>query len=71
MPFGEYFPVPATVREWLRLMSLPNSDFNAGAADQPPLSVAGMKIAASICYEDAYPTSLHAATRESRICWST
>jgi apolipoprotein N-acyltransferase len=65
VPFGEYFPVPAMVREWLRLMSLPNSDFNAGAKDQPPLSVAGMKISASICYEDSYPTSLHAATRAS------
>jgi apolipoprotein N-acyltransferase len=65
VPFGEYFPVPAMVREWLRLMSLPNSDFNAGAKDQPPLSVAGMKISASICYEDSYPTSLHVATRES------
>jgi apolipoprotein N-acyltransferase len=62
VPFGEYFPVPGTVREWLRLMSLPNSDFNAGADDQPPLSVAGMKISASICYEDSYPTSLHAST---------
>ena len=65
VPFGEYFPVPHWVREWLRLMSLPHSDFNAGANDQPPLAVAGMKIAASICYEDSYPTSLHAATRES------
>lgn len=65
VPFGEYFPVPAMVREWLRLMSLPYSDFTAGAADQPPLPVAGMKVAASICYEDSYPTSLHAATRAS------
>ncbi|MEO8308147.1 MAG: apolipoprotein N-acyltransferase [Pseudomonadota bacterium] len=65
VPFGEYFPVPHAVREWLRLMSLPNSDFNAGANDQPALSVAGMKIAASICFEDSYPTSLHVATRES------
>jgi len=65
VPFGEYFPVPHAVREWLRLMSLPNSDFNAGAHDQPPLSVADMKISASICYEDSYPTSLHVATRES------
>jgi apolipoprotein N-acyltransferase len=65
VPFGEYFPVPHAVREWLRLMSLPNSDFNAGADDQPPLSVAGMKISASICYEDSYPASLHVATRES------
>jgi apolipoprotein N-acyltransferase len=67
VPFGEYFPVPQQVRDWLRLMSLPNSDFTPGAADQPPLDVAGMKVAASICYEDSYPTSLHAATRDAGI----
>lgn len=65
VPFGEFFPVPATVREWLRLMNLPYSDFTRGAEDQPPLQLAGLKFAASICYEDAYPTSLHAAVRES------
>jgi len=67
VPFGEYFPVPQQVRNWLRLMSLPNSDFEAGAADQPPLEVAGMKVAMSICYEDSYPTILHAAARESGV----
>jgi apolipoprotein N-acyltransferase len=65
VPFGEYFPVPDVVREWLRLLSLPYSDFTFGKADQPPLAVAGMKIATSICYEDAYPAILHAATRDS------
>lgn len=63
VPFGEYFPVPGWVRSWLRLMSLPYSDFTSGKTDQPPLSVEGMKIATSICYEDAYPISLHVATR--------
>ncbi|HTE39238.1 MAG TPA: apolipoprotein N-acyltransferase, partial [Steroidobacteraceae bacterium] len=29
VPFGEYFPVPSFVREWMRLMSLPNADFAA------------------------------------------
>ena len=67
VPFGEYFPVPQHVRDWLRLMSLPNSDFDAGADDQPPLDVAGMKVGISICYEDSYPTILHAATRDAGI----
>ena len=38
VPFGEYFPVPQFVRQWLRLMSLPYSDFTPGAAEQPPLA---------------------------------
>ena len=57
VPFGEFFPVPKAVRRWLRLMSLPYSDFTRGAAAQPPLQLAGLKLSASICYEDAYPTT--------------
>jgi apolipoprotein N-acyltransferase len=63
VPFGEYFPVPSFVRDWLRLMSLPYSDFEPGAARQPPLRVAGLSVAASICYEDAYPGELLPAIR--------
>ena len=55
VPFGEYFPVPATVREWMRMMSLPYSDLSAGAAEQPLLVTAdGTELAVAICYEDAY-----------------
>ena len=31
VPFGEFFPVPAAVRDWMRLMNLPYSDFAPGA----------------------------------------
>lgn len=65
VPFGEFFPVPTIVRRWMRLMSLPYSDFTAGAADQSPLHAGGLILAASICYEDAYPTTGHGAVRES------
>ena len=54
VPFGEYFPVPAFVRTWLRLMSLPYDDFTAGASRQPVLSAAGQKLGLTICYEDAF-----------------
>jgi apolipoprotein N-acyltransferase len=54
VPFGEYFPVPAFVRSWLRLMSLPYDDFTAGASRQPILSAAGQKLGLTICYEDAF-----------------
>jgi apolipoprotein N-acyltransferase len=54
VPFGEYFPVPAFVRAWLRLMSLPYSDISAGAENQPTLSAAGVKLGRTICYEDAF-----------------
>ncbi len=54
VPFGEYFPVPAFIREWMRLRNLPYVDFDAGDADQSPLTLAGQPVALSICYEDAY-----------------
>jgi len=55
VPFGEYFPVPDFVREWMRLMSLPNSDMTPGDDVQPLLVAAnGTRMAAAICYEDAY-----------------
>lgn len=54
VPFSEFFPVPSFVRRWLRLMSLPYSDFTHGAEHQPPLRAAGLVLGATICYEDAY-----------------
>jgi apolipoprotein N-acyltransferase len=55
VPFGEYFPVPARVREWMRMMSLPHNDLAPGADVQPLLEAAnGQKLAVAICYEDAY-----------------
>ncbi|HME37487.1 MAG TPA: apolipoprotein N-acyltransferase [Steroidobacteraceae bacterium] len=54
VPFGEYFPVPAFVRTWLRLMSLPYADISAGSESQPTLSAAGQKLGLTICYEDAF-----------------
>jgi apolipoprotein N-acyltransferase len=65
VPFAEFFPVPHFVRTWLRLMSLPNSDFDRGAPRQPPLHLAGIKLAPSICYEDAYPALLRREIRAS------
>lgn len=55
VPFGEYFPVPDFVRQWMRLMSLPTNDMSAGADEQPLLvSLGGANLAVAICYEDAY-----------------
>ncbi|HVN43118.1 MAG TPA: apolipoprotein N-acyltransferase [Steroidobacteraceae bacterium] len=54
VPFGEFFPVPARVREWMRLMNLPYSDFASGPAEQAPLEAGGERLAPTVCYEDAY-----------------
>jgi apolipoprotein N-acyltransferase len=58
VPFAEFFPVPHFVRVWLRLMSLPYSDFTRGAEYQPPLPAAHLQLGATICYEDAYGSTM-------------
>jgi apolipoprotein N-acyltransferase len=58
VPFAEFFPVPHFVRRWMRLMSLPYSDFTRGAADQPPLPAAHLQLGTTVCYEDAYGSSM-------------
>jgi apolipoprotein N-acyltransferase len=58
VPFVEFFPVPHFIRSWLKLMSLPYSDFDRGAAQQAPLSAGGQKVAVGVCYEDAYGATL-------------
>ena len=54
VPFGEYFPVPEAVRDWMRLQSLPYYDMTPGAEQQPLIEAGGERLAATICYEDAY-----------------
>ena len=54
VPFAEFFPVPHFVREWLRLMTLPYESFSRGGTDQSPLSVAGLELGPTICYEVGY-----------------
>jgi apolipoprotein N-acyltransferase len=67
VPFGEFFPVPAMVREWMRLMSLPYSDFESGPVSPPPLAAGGETLAPTICYEDAYGVEQLRTVRESTL----
>ena len=40
-------------------------DFTRGADNQPPLPAAGLKLATTICYEDAYGSSQRAVLKEA------
>jgi apolipoprotein N-acyltransferase len=42
------------MRRWMRLINLPYDDFTPGPFVQPPLPAGGLKLSASVCYEDAY-----------------
>ena len=67
VPFGEYFPVPAQVRQWMRLASLAFVDLAPGAEQQPVPEVLGLPLAATICYEDAYGSDQLAALSTARL----
>lgn len=65
VPFAEFFPVPRFVRSWLRLMTLPYSDFDRGGDNQPPLPAAGLNLGTTVCYEDAYGSSMLSVLRSA------
>lgn len=67
VPFGEFFPVPAFVRSWMRMANLPFDDITAGSRDQRPLLAAGVPLAPTICYEDAYGAEQLAFLPEARL----
>jgi apolipoprotein N-acyltransferase len=55
VPFGEFIPL-RSVFGWLinEVLQIPMGDQTSGGANQPPLNVAGQKVAVNICYEDAF-----------------
>ncbi|MGH8322764.1 MAG: apolipoprotein N-acyltransferase, partial [Steroidobacteraceae bacterium] len=65
VPFAEFFPVPDFVRSWMRMMSLPYSDFTRGGDNQPPLAAAGLELGTTVCYEDAYGSALLGVLRQA------
>ncbi len=67
VPYGEYFPLPEFVRQWLCRMGLPCNNLTAGAKTQKPISVNGIKYGVFICYEDAYTDRVNAMLPEANI----
>jgi len=52
VPFGEY--IPFGFRWFVDLMRMPIGDQDHGAAYQPPMQLAGQRIAVNICFEDLF-----------------
>lgn len=52
VPFGEF--IPFGFRWFVDLMHIPIGDQERGAKHQPPLALAGQRIAVNICYEDLF-----------------
>ena len=55
VPFGEYVPLEFALRNLIDFFNLPMSLFSSGTSDQQKLTIAGILIAAYICYEVVYP----------------
>ncbi|MBZ0068872.1 MAG: apolipoprotein N-acyltransferase [Thiobacillus sp.] len=54
VPFGEFVPLKAVWGWVIEVLHIPLSDFARGAPDQRPLAIGGQRVAANICYEDAF-----------------
>ena len=65
VPFGEFTP-PAFA--WtLALLKIPMSNFAPGGPAQPPLALAGGKVAVNICYEDVFGEEIIRALPEATL----
>ncbi|MGA8032420.1 MAG: apolipoprotein N-acyltransferase [Casimicrobiaceae bacterium] len=66
VPFGETIPLEPLFGWIIRsVLSIPLADQARGPAYQPPLEVAGQKVAVDICYEDAFGRELIPAARRA------
>jgi len=65
VPFGEF--VPPGFRWTLSVLSIPLSDFSRGAPDQPPLAVAGQRVAVNVCYEDVFGAEIARSLPEATL----
>jgi apolipoprotein N-acyltransferase len=55
VPFGETIPLEPVLGFVIRkMLAIPIANQSAGEPDQPPLAIAGQKVAVNICYEDAF-----------------
>ncbi len=54
VPFGEYIPLKAVWGWVIEVLHIPLSDFARGDVRQAPLVIGGQRVAANICYEDAF-----------------
>ena len=65
VPFGEF--VPPGFQWFLDLMRIPMGNFMPGPDRQPPLEIAGQKVAVNICYEDVFGSEIIRALPEATL----
>ena len=65
VPFGEFLPFKFMLQWLLDYLHIPMSDFTAYEKPQPPISIKGIKIGVSICYEDAFANVIRQSLPEA------
>lgn len=65
VPFGEYFPVPEFMRAIMDGVNMRYSSFDHGPQDQEPITVGGVALGISICFEDAFAYETRKALPEA------
>lgn len=67
VPFGEFIPLPWLTGWIYQWMNMPMSGFSRGGHNQPPLLLAGQKIAFNVCYEDSFGEELLGSAEQATI----
>ncbi len=65
--FGEYYPMRWLLDFMSGLINIPYSDMEPGPDEQPMMSVKGIKIGLSICFEDVFTRDIMLAMPEATI----
>lgn len=67
VPFGEYMPLRFILDFASKFIVIPMADLSAGAGPHVPLTLQGVKIGISICYEDVYGEEMRALLPDSQV----
>ncbi len=59
VPFGEYYPFRRLLSFMRQYIDIPMSDMTAGPDEQAVMSVKGIKLGVSICYEDVFSRDIN------------
>jgi len=67
VPFGEYVPMEQYLRGIIDFFNLPMSSFSLPQGEQELLNFHGRTIAASVCYEVAYPELIRQSAKNANL----
>ena len=65
VPFGEF--IPPGFGWVLEILHIPLADFSRGSPAQPPLVVAGQRVAVNVCYEDVFGEEMAARAADATL----